>query len=225
MKELEINKIYNIDCLEGIKKIKSKSIKTIIADPPYFLGMTHNGQKGSFVDLAITKPFYKELFTQFKRVLTADGCVFMFCDFRSYALFYPIFDEVMNITNLIVWNKLSAPGNKYSYNHEFILFHGNKEFNNGGSNVWSIKGFSSGAKTTNGEKKIIPQKPKEVIFKMLMDTTQENDIILDPFTGSGTTAIVCRENKRNFIGFELDLKNFDICKNRIKEELKIIKLF
>lgn len=43
---MEINKIYNEDCLEGIQKIASASIDTIITDPPYFIGMTHNGKRG-----------------------------------------------------------------------------------------------------------------------------------------------------------------------------------
>ena len=59
---LEINKIYQMDCLDGLEGIASKSVKLIIADPPYFMGMTHNGKRGSFVDLAICKPFFKQLF-------------------------------------------------------------------------------------------------------------------------------------------------------------------
>ncbi|SFC86710.1 site-specific DNA-methyltransferase (adenine-specific) [Flexibacter flexilis DSM 6793] len=132
------NHIYQMDILEGIKYLPDKSIKTIIADPPYFLGMTHNGQKGSFVDLAICAPFFSQLFAQFKRVLQDDGEVFFFCDFRSYAFFYPIFNSVLKQKNLIVWDKGNMAGNHYNFSHEFIIF-GTKEgcnINRGGSNVW-----------------------------------------------------------------------------------------
>lgn len=42
------NQIYNEDCLEALKRVPDNSVDCIITDPPYFLGMTHNGQKGSF---------------------------------------------------------------------------------------------------------------------------------------------------------------------------------
>ena len=63
---MEINKIYNEDCLEGIQKIASASIDTIITDPPYFIGMTHNGKKGDYNDLIIMKPFFDSLFSEFQ---------------------------------------------------------------------------------------------------------------------------------------------------------------
>lgn len=46
MNKIELDKIYNEDCLEGIKRIPDVSIDAIITDPPYFIGMTHNGKKG-----------------------------------------------------------------------------------------------------------------------------------------------------------------------------------
>lgn len=55
---MEINKIYNEDCLEGINRIPDESIDAIITDPPYFVGMTHNGKKGDYNDLLIMKPFF-----------------------------------------------------------------------------------------------------------------------------------------------------------------------
>lgn len=68
------------DCIELLPKIPDRSVNSIITDPPYFLGMTHNGQKGCFNDLVICKPFYERLFSEYKRVLTPDGCVYFFCD-------------------------------------------------------------------------------------------------------------------------------------------------
>lgn len=55
---MEINRIYNEDCLEGIKQIASASIDAIITDPPYFVGMTHNGKKGDYNDLIIIEAFF-----------------------------------------------------------------------------------------------------------------------------------------------------------------------
>ncbi len=74
--------ILNGDCFELIKKLPDASVDAIITDPPYFLGMTHNGAKGSFNDLTICKPFYELLFSEYKRVLKPDSCIYFFTDWE-----------------------------------------------------------------------------------------------------------------------------------------------
>lgn len=212
---IKVNEIYQEDCLDGIKRVETASVKLIIADPPYFLGMTHNGQRGSFVDLAICKPFYKELFNEYKRVLRADGEVYFFSDWRGYAFYYPLFDGILGCRNLIVWDKMSGPGSFYSFQHEFILFHcvDNKAIKKGG-NIWRSKGFSAGAKATNGEKVHQTQKTIEIIEKIVTENSVPGDLILDTFGGSGTTGIVCKKTGRGYIIFELDEENFDVSLRR-----------
>lgn len=135
--KLELDKIYKGDCLEGTALIPSGTVKAVITDPPYFLGMTHNGQRGSFVDLAICKPFYKALFQEYKRILRPDGEVYFFCDWRGYAFYYPLFDAMLGARNVICWDKCSGAGNFYTFNHEFILFHCvSPQTNKKGSNIW-----------------------------------------------------------------------------------------
>jgi site-specific DNA-methyltransferase (adenine-specific) len=210
MEQLERNQIYQMDCLDGIKSIPSGSTKLIVTDPPYFLGMTHNGQRGSYVDLAICKPFYKELFKEYKRILRPDGEVYFFSDWRGYAFYYPLFDAILGCQNLIVWDKMAGPGTLYQYCHEFILWHTSdlKVIKRQG-NVWRSKGFSAGAKATNGEKVHMTQKPIELIEKIVTENSKEGDLIVDTFGGSGTTAVVCRKTGRDYIVFELDEEHYD----------------
>lgn len=217
MSHLERNKIYQMDCLDGLALIPTASVKLIVADPPYFLGMTHNGQKGSFVDLAICKPFYKMLFNEYKRVLRPDGEVYFFTDWRGYAFYYPLFDGILGCRNLIVWDKVAGPGSHYSFQHEFIMFHAvDNQTTKKGSNVWRSKGFSAGAKSTNGEKVHPTQKTIEIIEKIVVDNSKPGDLVVDTFGGSGTTAVVCRKTGRDYIVFELDEDNFDISERRSK---------
>lgn len=168
---LEYNQVYNMDCLEGMKEIPQGTVNLVIADPPYFLGMTSNGQKGAFSDLNICKPFYIELAKEIERVLRYDGEFYIFMDWRSLAFYFPIFDDFLPVKNLIVWDKIAGPGNFYSYNHEFILY-GTKNgtLKKGGSNVWHYKGFSSGAKATDGEKIHPAQKPTELIARIIAES-------------------------------------------------------
>lgn len=214
---MEINKIYNEDCLEGIQKIASASIDTIITDPPYFIGMTHNGKKGNYNDLIIMKPFFDSLFSEFSRVIKENGKVYIFCDWRTYAFYYPLLLKHISVRNMLVWDKISGPGSSYAFTHELILFAEKDTPYMKGSNIFRIPGFSAGAKKTNGEMLHPTQKPVEVIEKLITDSTKEGDLVLDCFMSSGTTAVAAKKLNRNFIGFEIQEKYITISENRLKQ--------
>lgn len=214
---MEINKIYNEDCLEGIQKIASASIDTIITDPPYFIGMTHNGKKGNYNDLIIMKPFFDSLFSEFSRVIKENGKVYIFCDWRTYAFYYPLLLKHISVRNMLVWDKISGPGSSYAFTHELILFAEKDTPCMKGSNIFRIPGLSAGAKKTNGEMLPPTQKPVEVIEKLITDSTKEGDLVLDCFMGSGTTAVAAKKLNRNFIGFEIQEKYITISENRLKQ--------
>lgn len=229
---MRLNYIDNIDCLEGLAAVPDKSVDTIITDPPYFLTMGHAGDKGNaknamlnsnrtFNDLAICAPFYKELFNEYRRVLKDDGHFYFFTDWRGYAFYFPLINAALPVRNLIVWDKKSGPGSYYSYAHEFVIFGtaAPKLRNKGGTNVLRMAAFSSGAKSTNGEKVHPTQKPVELIAKFIEDSTEPGAVILDTFMGSGTTAVACLRTGRSFIGFELDEGYHAIAQQRIAEEV------
>lgn len=90
---LEENKVYNMDCLDGLRQLKTGSVQAIITDPPYFQGLTQNGQRGDFADLAITKPFWRALAREINRVLTPTGEFYIFMDWRGYAFYYETFKD------------------------------------------------------------------------------------------------------------------------------------
>ena len=185
------NQIYNEDCLEALKRVPDNSVDCIITDPPYFLGMTHNGQKGS---------------------------VYFFTDWRGYAFYYPLFDLYLGASNMIVWNKQSGPGNHYAFIHELILFHCGKGVSIGATNIIdNIRSFASGAKLVEGEKVHPTQKPVALIRKLIEDSTKPGDLILDTFGGSGTTAVAAIESDRNFVLMEQDEIYYFTAQKRIKD--------
>ena len=216
-------KLLHGDCIDLLPKIPDGSINSIIADPPYFLGMTHNGQRGTFNDLAICKPFYEKLFTEYKRILKPDGCLYFFCDWRSYAFYYPIMYGILGVKNMLVWDKKAGPGNFYTYQHELVIFTTKRNsFNVKGtySVISNVQSFCSGAKKINGEKLHPTQKPIALIEKFILHSTNEGDTVLDTFMGSGTTGVACVNTGRRFIGIELDDKYFGIAKTRLKNAIK-----
>lgn len=209
--------LYNGDCIEEIKKVDTNTVDLIVTDPPYFLGMTHNGKKGAFQDLAICRPFWKQLAEEFDRVLKDDGEFYIFTDWRGYAFYYPIFSSVLPVKNLIVWDKISGAGNFYSYTHEFIIYGTKCNKNKRGTNVWREKSFASGAKTTNGEKVHPTQKPVELIEKIILNSSETGGVVLDAFMGSGTSGVAAKRNGRKFIGIEIDENYYNIARKRINE--------
>ena len=220
--ELRINEITCCNCLDGIKLIPDKSVKSIICDPPYFLGMTHDGAKAQMSDLAICTPFFQELFSGFRRVLTDDGSIYFFCDWRGYTYYYQQMLQAGVVPdNCIVWDKGSGCGNFYTFEHEFIMFAtNNRKFHTSGARgiIHNIPSFRTGARVSDGEKVHPTQKPVALIAKLIKDSTVQGDIILDCFAGSGTTAIAAMRTGRRYYCFELQQKYVDIGRKRVADE-------
>ena len=232
---MRLNYIDNTDCLEGLKEIPDNSVDLIVTDPPYFLSMGHAGSKETafntntdqinsnrtFGDLTIAKPFYRQLFQEFRRVLKPEGAFYYFTDWRGYAFYFPIINAELPVRNMIVWDKKSGPGSYYTFAHELIIYGtaAAKLLHKGGTNVWRIAAFSSGAKKTDGAKRHPTQKPVEIIEKMILDSSEPGAVVLDTFMGSGTTAVACLRTGRNYIGFEQDEKYHAIAQERIAEEI------
>lgn len=225
-----LNYIDCCDCLDGLREVPDHSVDLIVTDPPYFLSMGHAGSKTNaqsvqlnsnraFNDLAICTPFYRQLFEEFARVLKETGSFYFFTDWRGYAYYFPMINAALPVRNLIVWDKKSGPGSFYSFAHELIIFgtYRSKTKAGVGSNVWREAAFSSGARSTDGEKVHPTQKPVALLTRMIEDSTEPGAVVLDTFMGSGTTAVACLKSGRQFIGFELDEQYHAIAQQRIAE--------
>lgn len=215
---MRLDVIYNEECLEGLQKVQTESVDVIITDPPYFQGLTHNGQRGDFADLAISAYFFKALFAEFARVLKPTGKFYFFTDWRGYAFYYPLISEYLPVKNMLVWDKISGPGNHYAFMHELVIFgfKGNQSMT--GSNIIRCKGV----RAIEGEKVHPTQKPLELIEKLITDSTQPGDLVLDCFAGSGTTAVAAKKLGRKYICFELQEKYAQIARQRVENTSKTL---
>lgn len=225
MKKIELDKIYNEDCIEGMKRIPSDSINAIITDPPYCIGTTSNGKKGSYNDNNLIKPFFEILFKEWVRVCKEGAELYINTDWRTYPFLYPILQKYFQVKNLIVWDyEWIKAGSHYRFSHEFIIYavkgEVKRRFSASERDVWRIRpiNFTSPDKLHNA------QKPLELIDKMIRNSSVEGDVILDCFSGSGTTAVACINNKRHYICFEIDESYFQISLDRIRNVLSEPKL-
>lgn len=234
-KKYSINKIYNIDCIKLMEKIKSNSVDLIFADPPYNLSKSNykikfvktggtdlNTNKGSWdnyqnIDFEL---FTKKWLKESHRILKNDGAIWVAGTYHNIYLVGYLLNKIgFEILNEILWHKTDATPNlsctRFVADHEnFIWARKNKKntFNyqlmkkiNGGKQMRSI--WPKG-KTTGGKKNHPTQKPEWLLERIILATSKEDDIIFDPFMGSGTTAVVAKKLKRRFLGSEIDKEYF-----------------
>jgi len=133
-----------------------------------------------------------------------------------------------HIINIIIWHKVDPPPliykNKYRFSYEFIIFasktknyYFNFEYLKSISNkemddVWELPAVSMKEKKCGYHP---TQKPLCLLDRIINASSKSNDIVLDPFLGSGTTAVSALKNKRRILGIEKDSKFYIISKKRI----------
>lgn len=279
---MELNKIYNEDCLEGMKRIPDNSIDCILTDPPYLY------LKNQKLDRAFDEPAF---FSACKRVLKKDAFIVLFGRGTSFYRWNCILADIgFTFKEEIVWDKINttSPLLSLSRKHETISIHSlgigailrskipyneirinddskmigdakrivsyirnndidtlKKEIDDGllynkkrthKFHVSTQTGFNSSncaiscinaIKNGCNERDIISvlrdhysaihptQKPVRLLERLLALVSKEGDSILDPFSGSASTAIACINTKRNYIGFEIDKEYYDLSIKRI----------
>lgn len=214
---LELDKIYNMDCLDGMRLMKEQGIKAdwCITDPPYGIGIDgqklsinknpkHNRKafehKGwdnsipdkSIFDLILTNSINQIIFgaNYFNQYLPQGKKGWVIWDKGQRGL-------TMSDCELI-YTSTDKPTRIYTYNRVELLKDGT----------------------------IHPtQKPLALIEKLINEFTKYGDLILDPFMGSGTTAVACHKLKRRYIGFELDKEYFDLANERLDAVKAQISIF
>ena len=225
------------DALSLFKTIHDESVDLIIADPPYNLGKDYGNNLDSrefdeYLD------FSREWLAHAKRILTSTGSIYIFMGVRFIPYLYGILDrELMLLFNSwIVWHYTQGMGKTtgFSPRHEdILLFTKSKNFtfnldavrvpqkyyrarnNMRGANPGDVWEFSH-VHYCNADRQNHPtQKPEGLIERMVLASSNEREVVLDPFVGSGTTLRVCQQLSRVGIGFEINPKYVEMTKNRL----------
>jgi DNA modification methylase len=119
-----------------------------------------------------------------------------------------------NATETLLWCSKSESSKKYTFNHKLMKrYNGGKQM----TSVWQI-GLCIGEerlKGADGKKAHSTQKPEELLKRVILSTTKQNDIVLDPFFGTGTTGAVAKKLGRDFIGIEKETDYIKIAQERI----------
>lgn len=233
--------LHNGDCLEYMKKIPTSSVDLIITDPPYNLGKfmenrdTNLGKmRDNFFGIAGWDDLeYKEwkksmdkFFHQSARVLKDGGAMIVFMAVIKVETMITLAEKNgLYYKTTGIWHKLNPmPRNMnlhFVNSTESWLYFTYKSrtgtFNNDGR---VLHDFVETAVTSNGEKKYgkhPTQKPEALMEHFVSILSNQDNIILDPFMGSGSVGVAALRNNRKFIGIELEEDYFQIASSRIKE--------
>lgn len=226
------------DCLKELKDIESDSVDLIVADPPYNVGKDY-GNKSDQQNFDNYLSFSKEWLTECHRILKDNGTIYVFIGFRFISHLYKILEQdlKMNFVNWISWHYTQGIGKTkgFSPRHDDILMFSkttNYKFNldairipqkyyrkinnmrgaNPGD-VWEVSHIHYCQK---GRQPHPTQKPEAIIERMVLASSDEGDLVVDPFSGSGTTLRVCQQLNRKAIGIELNEEYVEQTIERLK---------
>ena len=224
---LELNRIYNMDCLEGLKQIPDNSIDLVVTDPPYEIqtsgaGIYKQPDKQYVKELNLMKDgFSPEILDELCRVLKKIN-IYLFCSQKQIIPLLDYFVKEKGCNwNLLTWHKTNpvpACNNKYLTDTEFILFFREKGVKIYGEFKTKFTYYVTPLNQKDKKSYKHPTiKPLEIVENLIINSSREGDVILDPFIGSGTTAVASKKLNRNYIGFEISEEYCKIAEKRVSE--------
>lgn len=240
--------LYLSDTFEALEKMLPEKIDMIFADPPYFLsndgiscraGKVVSVNKGDWDRIGSVDEkhnFNRRWIKLCHRVLKLNGTIWISGSMHNiYSVGMALEQEGFKIINNITWQKTNPPPNMacrcFTHSTETILWAQKAEkgsrhfFNyelmkeiNGGK---QMKDVWTGGLTPFSEKRFgkhPTQKPVYLLERILLASTVENNVVLDPFCGSSTTGVACKHLKRNYIGIDNNIEYLHLSIERLENE-------
>ena len=236
-----------LEVLDKLFEEKGEFVDLIFCDPPYFLsngGITCRNGKMVKVDKGdwdksegpkLNHEFNTEWIKRCQKILKPNGSMMVSGTFHViYSIGFAMQELDMKLLNNITWQKPNPPPNLacryFTHSTETVIWAAkNKKskhvFNyalmkeiNGGKQMKDVWAMTAPGKKEKEYGKHPTQKPTELLYRLIMAASNEGDVVLDAFNGSGTTGVACIETNRNYIGIELDKEYVALSKKRFKSK-------
>lgn len=230
---LQDNTVICGDVFQNLSKLPSGAFDLIVTDPPYAcdygnkstrLNKLEEGEGGSRSTVERDALFQQDVdfnyyyfLEQLHRVMKMDSHCYIFCANKQLIKYMTYTGKLFNGHDFLIWLKngqgFDPSGYNYNCSTENVLFlrKGSRKLNKIGLN--NVLRFDR----EKGGYLHPTQKPVELIRSLILNSSDEGELVFDPFMGSGTTAIACIRSKRRFFGFELVPEYHQVIMNRIKE--------
>lgn len=224
-----INQIINADCLDILRELPDKSIDLVLTDPPY--GMSYErhikdkkfGKIENDDNLLWLENWCNVLLNKCKD----SAHLYIFCSWHNIDVFKRILQKYFHFKNILIWDKFSQGmgdlRTDYGCSYEMICYCSKLN-----KNIKSLNGERNTniIRMTNDKNEIHPtQKPLKLFSFFVEKSSNPNDLVLDCFSGSGTTAIACHNLNRRFICIEKDKDYYKASVERLKDAQSQLKLF
>lgn len=215
---MELNKVYNEDCLSGIKKIEYKSIDLVLTDIPYSMDFQSNRRKEKHLKIQndIDVNWFPDWIKEIDRVSKDDAHLYIFCSHHKVDFFKSEIEKFRKVKNILIWEKNNHGSGDllgdYAPKYEMVLFcsNGDKKLN-GGRDANIIK-------ANRTQNNLHPtEKPVNLMEYFIEKSSEKNDLVLDAFAGSGSTLVACKNTNRNYIGFEIEPLYCEIINKRLSQ--------
>lgn len=215
---MELNRIYNDDCMSFMKTLENESVNLTLTDIPYGeVNRDSNGLRILDKDVADVMTFEMQDFLSevYRRT---KGTIIIFCGKEQLSEIHKFFSdkqkENKGTVRQLIWKKT----NPSPMNGQHIYLSGIENA------VWFKKRgsvFNAHCKNTVfeypcGRSKLHPtEKNHDLLKELILDNSSECDIVFDPCMGSGSHCKVAKENNRNYIGVELNKEYYEIAEKQI----------
>ena len=243
---LKLNEVYLGDSLELYKQLDDNSIDLIVTDPPYIVDTAPAGKSSVGYLKKLAKKVNKNNFhysnnsdidfisngfninkhlSEWQRVLKKFNA-FIFCSNKQISSLMKWGENRGYITTCLIWWKYNAPplvNGSWKSDIEYIIHIREKGAIFQGNHTLKSKVYQSPIEISKYGHPT--EKPLKLIKQFIQVGSNENDIVLDPFCGSGTTLHGTYELKRKYIGFEIEEKFYNITKDRLKRATGKVGLF
>ena len=228
------------DALEELKKIPTESIDLIVTDPPYNLNKDYGFTKDN-LEFDEYLEFSRLWIKEAVRILKDDGTLYIFMGMKYISYVYVMLEKEFNLhfNSWITWFYTQGIGKTrgFSPRHDDILMFtkDKKKFkfnlddiripqkyyrsvnNIRGANPGNVWEVSHVHYSNKNRKKHPTQKPEALYERMILASSNEGDLVLDPFLGSGTAMRVCQQIKRRGIGIEINKEYIEMSEERLNE--------
>ena len=227
------------DAISLLREIPDELVDLVIADPPYNLGKDYGNNQdskgfGEYID------FTREWIGESKRILSPRGSIYVFMGVRFISYLFEVLEKEFDFqfNSWIVWHYTQGMGKTkgFSPRHDDILFFtkGNeytfnldsvrvpqkfyRDRNNmRGANPGDVWQFSHVHYCNANRQNHPTQKPEGLIERMVLASTREGELVVDPFMGSGTTLRVCQQLNRCAIGIDVNPEYVEMTRNRLAQ--------
>ena len=221
--------IINADCLNYFPSIEDKSIDLVLTDPPYEISQYSTGDihlpNRKKLNNNIAKwdrKFDPALYVEdLLRVLKPDGNMFIFTSYNLIGKWHELLDARFDTFQFFVWHKTNPPPKIYKNGFlnscELIICLWNKKHKWNFTKQTEMHNFFESPICMGKERLAHPtQKPLKILKHLVEIGSNEEDLILDPFAGVGSTEAACKLLNRNCISIELDPEYCRLAKERIE---------